>query len=170
MTIICVRDGIMAADSAVWSGDVVVGHAIKILRGRGNALIGCAGAFAATKRFRDWWADVGPYSARYGIETFLPNASEDSGFAALVLDPDGVLYFDEKGNVIDESGFPFSVTGDDTAIAIATGAMCAGASAAEAVEICIKRASYARGTVQVMSLQKQEGDHGESSRQEAGAV
>lgn len=170
MTIICVRDGVMAADSAVWCGDTIIGHHEKITRTSGYELVGCAGSFAAARRFLEWYGQCGFYGVQ-DADPFDAHAGDD-GFSALILHPRGTLYCGLTGLIVSEKMFPWSLAGDATAVAVATGALMMGATAQQAVEICIERASYAAGKVQVMKLTNQHGDesHGESSQHEVEAV
>lgn len=148
MTIVCYRDGIMAADTAVWSGEIVSGFVRKITRARNGALVGAAGGTVTCRAFLRWAEGQTSWPETY---EFPCEPDEDDDFGALIVEPSGdVIFVEQNGR------FGRGMASDCHAIGAAAdlglGAMLGGASAQEAVRICIERHAYAGGTVESLSL------------------
>lgn len=149
MTIICVRDGVMAADSmSVLGGHLrstVVAGGAKITRLRRHtwegSLVGCAGYTAIIHQFLQW--------AEGNLDQRPVDIPADE-FDILMLKPDGSLWrWDEKLRC-------YPLVDDFYAIGrpweFAMGCMAAGCSAQQAVELSIKHSCSAGGAVQVEHL------------------
>lgn len=131
----------MAADTATFSGDLIPYHVKKIWRIRG-ALVAAAGRSALIMAFRDWYAA--------GVD--VPFERDTDDFNGLVVQPDGaVLRMDGQYGGFLRYDAPFHAIG--SGMEILTGAMAAGATAPQAVEIAIKWSNYGAGGVQVETLE-----------------
>lgn len=140
MTVIAYRDGIMAADSAVWGDQIIVEHVRKIWRLADGSLFGCSGRLCDAQACADWLLNGGD----------KPAPAEKGYFTALVAAPDGVV------RRIEWDMRPFEITGPyhtcGAHMEFLHGAMAAGASAEEAVRLAIRYGDSAAGEVQVERL------------------
>jgi ATP-dependent HslUV protease subunit HslV len=142
MTIIAYKNGIMAADSAVWTGYIYGGEITKIIKTPNGSLVGASGNHAICSKFRAW-------ALLENEET--PWEGGDS-FYGVIVKKDGtiMMYYDKNG--IGEICYE-----DSHAIGcgyeIALGAMDAGATAIRAVEIAIKRHAYCSGKIVILKLE-----------------
>lgn len=140
MTIICYRDGVMAADSASTSDGIRVGSARKIVRMLNGGLAAGGGRNDNAALFRAWAA--GPRTE--------PLKLNEGEFAGLIVEPDGaVMDVFRDGSVVPYDA-PFAVQG--CAWQVAFGAMAAGACAVRAVEIAIQYSDGCYGPVQTECL------------------
>jgi len=157
MTIICIKDGIIAAD-----GSVICGHTIdaanvkKIMRSPGGALGACAGPTSVCARVRHLFLNM-PESARavgnIMIENLRPLLGDDA-FQAIWIEPTGEIRRMRENGVVSSCGETMAAVG--SAEDFALGAMRAGASAEQAVRLCIEHTIYAAGEVQVERLAPRE--------------
>ena len=155
MTIICVKDGVIAADGACWYGGVKAELSkLKIVRSHDGALGGSVGDASYTEFFRVWFAGT---SAREERGHYRPKddplvigGDEKREFRAMWIEPDGDVI------VMEKDGRPYLVGRELHAIGaaqeMAMGAMYAGASAEQAVRICVERSDAAGGEVFVERL------------------
>ena len=139
MTVIACRDGIMAADSAVWQGNIIAGHTRKILRLKDGRLVGCAGLRPTIQACKAWLDGDGE----------KPPAEEVDAFGAIILGADGIFRVSYKFQIYESAG-AFACEGAHGDFMY--GAMLAGASAEEAVRLAIKHGDNAGGEVQVEHL------------------
>jgi len=139
MTVIVCRDGVMAADSAVWVGDIFSGHDRKITRLADGRLVGAAGWRPEIEKCLAWLARRGPRPPPVG----------DCDFAALILAPCGVWRVNHKFDLYRHIG-DWAVEGAHDEFLL--GALAQGASAADAVRLAIIYCRRAGGEVQVESL------------------
>jgi hypothetical protein len=153
VTIICVKDGVVAADGSSWLADVLLQiDARKIVRSIDGALGGSAGNTSETAIFRRWFATTSSLDERSALRPKDdPLVLDDkSGFAAMWLEPDGEVW------QMDYDGRPYSVGREAQALGVAwrfaLGAMCAGLSAEQAVRLCIERHGGVGGEVFVERL------------------
>ena len=153
MTIICVKDGVVAADGSSWLADVLLQiDARKIVRSIDGALGGSAGNTSETAIFRRWFATTSSLDERSALrpkdDPLVLN--DKSGFAAIWLEPDGEVW------QMDYDGRPYSTGREAQALGVAwrfaLGAMCAGLSAEQAVRLCIERHGGVGGEVFVERL------------------
>lgn len=123
MTTIAYRDGIMAGDTAVSDRGTYCGQYQKVFA-RDGALMGVCGCLGEVARLRDWFMA--------GAEGDPP-ALTDSDSEALLITGDGVVEW------VGHPNKRMVITGDMHAIGsgfqLAIGAMAAGASALQAVEV-----------------------------------
>lgn len=149
VTIICIKDGVVAADGSSWDGSVMVSmNKIKIVKSRDGAIGAACGVAGSTAAFRAWFESGDALSRRYasGRMTF----DKESGFEAIWVEPTGEIWnmgFD---------GWPYAVAqpaASGVASQLALGAMYAGASAEQAVHICVERHDGAGGEVFIERLE-----------------
>lgn len=140
MTVIACRAGVMAADTAVWQGSLMVGHTRKIHRLRNGSLFGGSGYRPVIQACLAWLNNEGE----------RPEPVEDGEFGALILGLDGLLRVDCRFRQYDSSVGDFAAEGAHTEFMV--GAMMAGASAELAVQLAIHVGDNAGGEVQVERL------------------
>lgn len=148
MTIICIKDNVVAADGSSWDGHImVVGDRRKIIRSEDGAIGAACGTAGSTLVFRRYFQFSNADRRRAGgVLTF----DKESGFEAVWLEPDGQAW------CVGFDGWPYAVAqpaASGAAYELALGAMYAGASAEEAVRICIERHDGAGGEVFVERLE-----------------
>lgn len=147
MTVIAYRDGIMAADSVGTVGDMAVGDHRKVVRSALGFIAGASGDSGDSQRFLGWILDHGPKNG----ESFVPN---DPDMGCMWVSPDGTV------TRLGMKGTPYIITAPFHAMGagreIALGAMAAGATAEQAVEIAIKYIFGCGGPVQVVKLHREE--------------
>lgn len=142
MTIICYRDGVMAADSAVYLGNVRVGSFQKIARCDDGALAAAIGTTSICARFNVWFLT--------GRQRPFDPKDDDKDFSAIIVHPDGhVQRMDHQGDEFSIEA-PFFAIGFSQDFAL--GAMAAGSSAEDAVRLCLKWHDGCGGDVQVERL------------------
>lgn len=128
MTAICYKDGILAADTAVYADRSLFGYTQKIFIYNKYIVYGCSGHNADVYRFKRWLATEDP--ERYDVE---------KGFSAIVIDNGGdtpiIRVFDYRGENTQIKAKFFAIGCGQH---ICTGAMAAGATAIEAVVIATK--------------------------------
>ena len=131
----------MAGDGLVCGGDTIFGHnTVKVFRLNDGRIAGVAGGAFNAAPFINWLNDGGD----------KPDFGEDS-FDALVLHPDGsVQNYDKQCRAIPEAVPTACGSGRDIAI----GAMEAGATPEEAVDIASRRNAYTGGKITVLSIER----------------
>jgi hypothetical protein len=144
MTTIALRDGILAADRAIFDRDTYCGQTVKIHRAGCGAIGGVAGCFGDASTFREWmtssaWVDVSS-----------PPQFDHENSEALVIKPDGSVFWIGPGKRWVQQWGPFFAIG--SGFRIAMGALAAGASASEAVSIACDLDCYTRGPVDTLEL------------------
>lgn len=144
MSVVCYRDGVMASDSGIFIGDVLIGNVKKIIKTDDGFLAGACGNAEDSSLFLD--------VASEGMDDDMV-FSEECKFISL-----NALYVNPKGEVfsVGNKGYPFKVDApfyaEGAGAEIALGAMAAGASAEEAVEIAIKYSIWCTGPVKTIKL------------------
>jgi hypothetical protein len=88
VTTIAYRDGVMAADSLIGSGDLIEGIARKIERLQDGSLFGFTGDYAMFDAVLDWLNSGGIFGDR--------PKDERGNFEAVIVRPDGALIIVEK--------------------------------------------------------------------------
>ena len=140
MTVIAIKGGIMAADSAVWQGNIIVAHTRKIQRLKDVRLFGGTGESAVVRACALWLDGLAD----------KPEAQKDGEFHGLFLGPDGIERIDYRFTVFSSSNQEWAVTGAHEEFM--AGALLMGASAEHAVKLAIERGDSAGGEVQVERL------------------
>lgn len=139
MTVIAIKNGVIAADTGLWLGNICVEHCKKIRRLSDGRLFAISGHRAIGEACYAWLQD----------ESLRPEpGSDDSDFGGLLLTKDGAFRVDYKFRIY-PTGIP-AAAGSHTEFLM--GAMYAGASAEEAVRLAIKHGDSAAGEVQVEYL------------------
>lgn len=147
MTIICVRDGWIAADSSVWLGEMTFGSKEKIKRLGDGSLIAVAGLTTDCARIEEW---AGGHLRQIEWGDFVePHGKGDDAPTALWLRHDGLWRIGEDGRP-DLVAQEFDAEGSHCSFAL--GCMAMGASAEEAVRMVIKHGAFAREPVVVRQL------------------
>lgn len=137
MTIICAKDGVIAADGSVWMDELTFSTRKKIRQLGDGALVGAAGDAEYADAFMLW------KQGKCGKPDVPP---DDSNFAAIEINKEGIFQY--AGNYTRFSDIaPFAAIGSHAEFAM--GLMDAGMSAEQAVWRCIERGAWARGPVQV---------------------
>jgi ATP-dependent protease HslVU (ClpYQ) peptidase subunit len=155
LTIICFKDGVMAADAQQTAGDLIVGYARKIWRYADGTLAGGCGISTKLWRFHHTFAKA-PFDFKTGdqIDVSGFGKMEPGDFTMLLVKPDGrrfIIFWD--GDVREysrksESG-PMAIgQGQEYAL----GVMDAGMSAAMAVRLTCKRFTGCGGRIQSMRV------------------
>jgi hypothetical protein len=144
VTVIACRNGIVAADTASWVGNILHARATKIWRLPDGAIFAAAGWKPVIHRARDWIADGAPADRR-------PKEADKDDLEGIVLMPNGhiwtIIYtFD----FYETDNHEMSVAGAHHEFLL--GAMRAGAGAAEAVALAIEYCRYADGEVMTERL------------------
>jgi hypothetical protein len=141
MTTIAYRNGVMAADSAIFDRGCHVGECVKIFRAPSGIIGGAAGCLGDLCALRDWiLGDCDGKPPEFG--------DEDS--EGLVVHPTGVVEWIGPKQKRIEHRSEFHVIG--SGFRIAMGAMHMGATAFQAVEIAAKLDSYTRGPITTIGL------------------
>lgn len=142
MTVIAIRDGVLAVDSLISGGGVNHGRAAKWAAIPDLFGGGFAAASGDLARGLEGLRDL----AARG-EVFWPR--DDTGVAILHLKADGSVWLFELGQWITYDA-PFYAAGSGEQIAL--GAMAAGATAEEAVNIACEYSQTCGGAVHVLRL------------------
>lgn len=146
MTIIVAHNGVMVADSAAIAGDRIFPcGSPKIKRTKDGGLVACCGSEDDCFVFSQWAVAGFPEDAKPVL------TSGNDGFAALYMRPDGSVwnfYGVRRSSPTQQPAY----IGERTAVCVVCGAMAAGASAEQAVEIAIKHTVWIGGPIQVERL------------------
>lgn len=151
MTIIAVKDNIMAADGVESACHMHYPMAWgKISRGRDGSLVGIGGVNTDAYTVHLWVTHGMDFS---DVPKLQPLEGDDNPVSFLWLKPDGSLWcFSRLFN-----GYPLAsdvyTLGASTAVAFVEGAMRAGASAEKAVRLACEHINYIKGPVQVERLE-----------------
>lgn len=146
MTVIAVKDGIIAADTQSWHGNLKISCASK-LRRMEIGICGFAGWRPVIEQAIVWLEHGGPWRAGNVRPAIIVDDAND--LTGIILRHDGIWNLTSKfdvyrtENVIDCCGAHQEFL---------YGAMLAGASAEEAVRLAIRHCEVAGGEVEVMQL------------------
>ena len=153
MTVIAYRAGIIAADTGVWSGNIIIGNGPKLSRSPKGSVAGGSGRAGLLRRFHqlvvdgliDAWLEAGATEPLSGM-----SFRDEGDFGAIFATRgSGVWLIDDRGCPV---RFQAEFYAEGGAREMVMGAMAVGASAAEAVEIAIRFSDYASGRVETLSL------------------
>lgn len=141
MTVIAYRNGVMAADTAVWSDGLIVGHTRKIIRLADGRLFAASGPRPLILACKAWLSGQG----------HIPSPVEEHMFGGLLADRACLRRVTHAFDIYDcPEAMPFAAEGCHVTFML--GAMAAGATAPEAVAMAIKFGDAAAGEVQVEQL------------------
>ena len=144
MTVIACKDGIIAADTSNWNGEIWYGGGGgKINRLPCGSLVAFAGWFPVIEEARAWLRAGAPREAKPSRKV------EDNCLEAVILRPDRRIWLLSHEWDLYPKNAPFEAAGSHYSFLM--GAMHAGASARQAVELAIAHCGHARG--EVVSLQ-----------------
>jgi hypothetical protein len=145
MTVIACKDGVMAADSSVWTGNIWMPSAeSKLRRMSDGAVMGLAGWWPEIEAAIRWYQDGAKPDSR-------PAKPDEGDLDILILTPQGKLWNLCNNFRLYRSEWPLGVAGSHTEFVL--GALMAGASAKQAVEQACRHCSHARGPVTTMRLE-----------------
>jgi ATP-dependent protease HslVU (ClpYQ) peptidase subunit len=152
MTVIAVKDGIMAADSMATRGGMRHNMPTaypKIIRAPDGSLVGYSGGVPKCYALAEWVKK----GMDFGDHPPFAHEDSDMGMDALWLKADGTLWrlcFDYTVYPLDGDE-PYTI-GEIDAASFTEGAMWAGLSAEDAIQLAAMRCLYANGEVQVEKL------------------
>lgn len=132
----------MAADSGVWTGDIVTGTTTKLIRLPDGSICAGTGPRAVILQFHEWM------QAGHLDET-KPKPVTQGEFAALWLTQNGIFHVDGEFRIFSAAA-KYAAEGAHQEFIL--GAMAAGAGAPEAVGLAIQFGAWTRGPVEVMTL------------------
>lgn len=142
MTVICYRDGIMAADSATWVGDFIVhDDAQKIIRTPAGQLVACAGPLPTIQAFYAWAMD--------GFKT-AKKPDKCDNFGAVIVNADGVIQ--RCGEDMQRYEIMGDWVSEGAHSSFMDALLIAGHDAIEVVELAIRHCAYAGGRCVSMRL------------------
>lgn len=146
MTILIYRDKVLAADTAIWSGNIIVGHIKNKIRSTPNGyLVGCTGPNNACEVFHEW-------ALRGFLDGDRPAPFDDKDkFAALVVHTDGrVQMFNGR---MEAAFYDLPFVAEGSSIEFAYGCLHSGKSAEETVRLMIEHTDAGGGEVVVLRLE-----------------
>lgn len=159
MTTVCYRDGIIASDGQVTSGDRIDNLNLKKVRKINNCLVAGAGRLSSVFSFFEWferWSDAQVVQGQAPhVDVFIPEGIDDEDFQGLVIFSDKTIFHYEGGKKsysMPKEQYVSIGSGCDYALA----AMDAGASAVEAVTIAIQRDVFSGGEIFTEELDEEE--------------
>lgn len=148
MTVICYRNGVMAADTGGFTGNVLTSEIENKIRRHGDFLAGCAGPVPEVEHFHAWARCM---HSTWPLDSWLtdvaPMDCEPEMFGALVVSRLGcITRFNHKGRPYDNrQSWGIEGCGDEFMCAL----MLAGFDAEAAVRLAIKHYAWAGGDVQI---------------------
>lgn len=140
MTTFAYRDGVLASDSAATCSGTYQGSVQKIFASKTGGLVAASGDMAALAVFRRWVEEK-------HCQGDIPHT--DAGYSGLWIKPNGDVFVLEFQTAVQIKA-PFVAGG--SGMDLATGAMAAGATAEEAVQIAAMFDTSSRAPVQVAKL------------------
>lgn len=143
MTTIAYRDGIMAADGKRNDANDVKRGEVKKIHLFDDCIVGVSGDVPSITRFLDWVGSGMP-------QDNMPEMVSEKGFTATIVDAGGDVEIWQSDLTPMMQDAPFYASGSGYEIAM--GAMAAGASAEEAVEIACEYDAHSGGPVQVVNV------------------
>lgn len=145
MTIICVKDNIIAADTAEWIRDVIVDYRNKIYFNSDKSIVGSGCGPASTIEFLKQSIELDNF--------YLTHRIEDDHFTGIVWRRENnswTAYYSKRETLdITQTPMLYAIGAGQE---LALGAMWAGASAEQAVQLCIDRHCLCGGTVCSLKL------------------
>lgn len=151
MTVIVYRDGVLAADSGGFVGDILVSLSENKVRRHGDYLAACAGKISKIEAFHNWlriatpiWGSPLTVNEICGLQSDVTDDPEQ--FGAIVVEPNGnAIRFDHTGRGY-PAQYPWLVEGCHAEFLQAL--LIAGYDAEAAVAVAIKHCAWATGAVQ----------------------
>lgn len=133
MTTICYRDGVLAADTAVFDRGTYCGQMVKIAAAPDGTIGGGAGAQADVSAMVEW--------LRGGMSGEPPTISDDDS-EFIWVKPDGTMWWRGPRSKVTQVVADYLAIG--SGFRLAMGAMAHGASARQAVEIACDLDNHTR--------------------------
>lgn len=144
MTIIAYRDGIMASDSGVTSGNIKFGWVKKIIKTKGGLLVGASGTISGITNLINISADAEKITD-INFEELIEK--EINGF---IVEKDETVWCLSHSIIPFKLEAPFHAEGSGAPVAL--GAMYMGANASQAVEAAIQFDLDCYGPIQSKSI------------------
>lgn len=138
MTTIAYKDGVLASDTLGTSGGLRDCNRIQKVHKVGPLLVAGAGASALCARFTEW--------VRAGMKGDSPWTGNEGGNSLIIMPDDTILVFGMNGPWRVKQ--PVYAMGSGESLAL--GAMAAGASAEQAVEIAMRYDIYSGGEIRTV--------------------
>lgn len=144
MTVIACKDGLMAADSGVWHGEVWMPCKTKLRRLPDGSIVGAAGWKPV---FEEWisWYEAGADPGKQP-----PAPKDDNDLDVIILNPDRTIWNMGFGKLW-RNEWPIAAAGSHSEFVL--GALLAGMSAPDAVALAIAHLSRARGPMTSMGVE-----------------
>lgn len=146
MTIWVYRNGVLASDSAIFADTIVVGTIRKITKEAGWLAAGAGNARDMALFLDTFEANIEEAEEEFAISS----DAKLENLAGIIVSPKGEVYH------IDSGGYPYQCDAEFHAGGIgepmAMGALAMGATAEEAVQVCIDYSAYCDGAIQVVKL------------------
>ncbi len=134
------KDGVMCSDSQVQVGTLRTGTMKKVFKTKDGWLVGGAGDCNEIQRFFKWMeGDRNP-----------DEALKFENMSGIVVSPKGEVFWADSNLDLYSTDVEFAAVGSGEKLAI--GAMAMGASAEEAVRVCIKYDTGCGGKIQKVKL------------------
>ncbi len=151
MTVIAYRDGVLAADTGAFFGDVCASFTQrKVVRTKFGELAAACGEVPQIEQFHSW------LNAGANLDDKPFKDVEEQGFGAIIVRPSGKLELIDHQLRFYEPGADFAVEGCHQEFMLAL--MLAGYSAIDTVAMAIKHCSHASGEVYSLKLGDTDGD------------
>ena len=155
MTIICIKDGVVAADTATWSGEMRVANRDKLVRSVDGAAGAVVGLTVDALRFGAWFKETNHPTVRKwpdaGATRMQKREHEES--YAIWLETDGSIWHwgadDLDPHTIGETICAWGCGSD-----FALGLMMAGMSAEDAVRCCFLNVAHTGGSCTTMTVER----------------
>jgi len=132
MTTICIRDGVVAFDTQVTSGDALVCRTLKAKK-IGDFIVGGTGSPMVLRRFWRYFSERASDAPIWEKDPAFPEIKKGEDSTVFLIEADGSVIEIYEGGFLDEISAPFLAYG--TGRDFALGAMAKGASAMDAAKI-----------------------------------
>jgi len=143
MTVVAFRDGVMASDSAVTTGDEFFCTTQKLFRAKDGSIAGFTGNLSQMGTFKRWFEESYP-------EVEVPKMG--GTWETLIVHPDLSMWWTNgKGLLVEIKGQSMTIGSGGM---WAKGALEAGATPAQAVQVAIDYNTACRGPIQIMQLEQ----------------
>jgi hypothetical protein len=148
MTTIAYINGVMAADSGVWTGEASTSWADKLARGWDGSLHGCAGNAAESESYLQWVRDG--MTGESPKPRSVPDGKDDRSSFIVLIAKEGELISLLTADGFERYDAPYFSIGAGSVAALA--AMFCGAGARKAIKAAKAHASGAFGKVKSISV------------------
>ena len=140
MTVIVYRDGVLAADTAAWQGDLKIGDDKKAFKLADGTLYACAGSLSEIMQFRQWM-DAGQPNPKPAIKEAFGAIIVNSAGQTFRVIGDSIPYLLDRPWLTEGSHDEFL-----------NGLLVMGADAETAVTLAIRHCGFAGGVLHSVRL------------------